>query len=785
MHSFQKHIRVIISIIFISIAVWACQPPAQEKVSIEPFHLSQVELLPGPFYEAQQTDLQYILKMDVDRLLAPYLSQAGLEPVKSLYGNWEGDGLNGHIGGHYLSALSMMYAATGNEQMLERLNYMVDWLKKCQQANGNGYVGGVPESDRIWAEIANGNIQADYFSLNGGWVPLYNIHKIFAGLRDAYLYAGNKKAFILWQNLSDWWLNTTNSLSEDQLQQMLKSEHGGLNEVFADLYAETGENKYLVLAKKLSHHLLLDPLMSQKDSLTGMHANTQIPKVIGFQRVAGLDSSTHWNKASSFFWNTVVNNRTVAFGGNSVREHFHNSDDFSAMISSEQGPETCNTYNMLRLSNLLFLKEGETKYMDYYERGLYNHILSSQHPDGGFVYFTPARPRHYRVYSQPHQGMWCCVGSGLENHTKYGEMIYARQGNDILVNLFIPSVLKWEEKGIVVEQITDFPHSDKVELAIKEMKASAEFTLKVRKPEWMTRKATIKVNGELIANKQTNGYFFINRKWDSGDKITVELPMETRLEYLPDGSKWAAYMHGPILMASITDTTDLDGLWADDSRMGHVADGNFYPTDQAPVLVGDDESLTTLDSVAPLQYSLKGKYYAPAYSNLSLIPFYQIHEARYMMYWPVTDSSGLEKMQTEIKQEEAERLALKIITLDYVKPGEQQPEADHFFKGENTHMGYSDEKYWRSGTGWFSYELRDPTQKASYFQVGIMARKGEAFEVLVNGELLNTFEASGGEEVLRIDWPFASKTRKYEVTFRATDQKMMPRVFDVRLLRAN
>ncbi|PTB91141.1 glycosyl hydrolase, partial [Marivirga lumbricoides] len=281
--------------------------------------------------------------------------------------------------------------------------------------------------------------------------------------------------------------------------------------------------------------------------------------------------------AASFFWNTVVNNRTVAFGGNSVREHFHNSDDFSSMISSEQGPETCNTYNMLRLSHLLFLEEGETRYMDYYERGLYNHILSSQHPDGGFVYFTPARPRHYRVYSQPHQGMWCCVGSGLENHTKYGEMIYAHQGNDILVNLFIPSVLEWKDRGVLLEQITDFPLSERIALTIKEIKDPSEFTFKVRKPEWLNREATIKVNDKLINNKQADGYYLITRNWNSGDKITIDLPMDTRLEYLPDGSNWAAYMHGPILMASITDATDMDGLWADDSRMGHVADGDFYP----------------------------------------------------------------------------------------------------------------------------------------------------------------------------------------------------------------
>ncbi|MEQ9305963.1 MAG: glycoside hydrolase family 127 protein, partial [Marinoscillum sp.] len=396
-----------------------------EEVHIQLFPLDQVELLDGPFKQAQQTDLNYILEMDVDRLLAPFMIEAGLDPLAPKYPNWEGDGLSGHIGGHYLSALAMMYAATGNEEIKNRFDYMLDWLQKCQQAHGNGYLGGITDGARIWAEIAKGDIRADYFSLNGGWVPLYNIHKIFAGLKDAHLYTGSETALHMWVELSDWWLDMTGELSEEQFQQMLKSEHGGLNEVFADLYAITNDQEYLAMAEKLSHHVLLDPLLQKEDHLTGMHANTQIPKVIGYQRVAQVSDKSSWTGASRFFWETVVQNRSVAFGGNSVREHFHGSGDFNPMVTSEQGPETCNTYNMMRLSKMLFESSADTRFIDFYERAQLNHILSSQHPDGGFVYFTPARPRHYRVYSLPDQGMWCCVGSGLENHTKYGEFIYA------------------------------------------------------------------------------------------------------------------------------------------------------------------------------------------------------------------------------------------------------------------------------------------------------------------------------------------------------------------------
>ncbi|GAB3818974.1 hypothetical protein GCM10028895_16800 [Pontibacter rugosus] len=414
-----------------------------------------MKLKDSPFKQAQQTDMEYILALDPDRLLAPYLREAGIKPKAESYGNWENTGLDGHIGGHYLTALSLMYSATGNPELLQRLNYMVDQLAACQQQNGNGYIGGVPGGEAMWQEIAKGNIDAGSFSLNDKWVPWYNIHKLYAGLRDAYLYTGNEKAKDMLVKLSDWSLNLTKDLTDAHMQDMLRSEHGGMNEVFADVAEITGDKKYLELARRFSHRAILDPLLAGKDNLTGMHANTQIPKVIGYKRVAEVGGDPAWAGAAGFFWNTVVNDRTVSIGGNSVREHFHPTNDFSPMIESREGPETCNTYNMLKLSKQLYLTEASAEYIDYYERGLYNHILSSQHPTrGGFVYFTPMRPRHYRVYSKPEDGFWCCVGSGLENHGKYGELIYAHNEQDLFVNLFIPSTLEWKERDITLTQST-------------------------------------------------------------------------------------------------------------------------------------------------------------------------------------------------------------------------------------------------------------------------------------------------------------------------------------------
>lgn len=292
------------------------------------FPLSSVRLLESPFKQAQETDRKYMLALNPDRLLAPYLREAGIEPKAKSYGNWESSGLDGHIGGHYLSALSNMYAATGNKELLQRLNYMIDWLDKCQQKNGNGYVGGIPGGKAMWQEIAQGKIDAEAFSLNKKWVPWYNLHKLYAGLVDAYQIAGNQKAKEVLIKLSDWCLKLTAHLSDEQMQTMLRCEQGGMNEVLANVAAITGDAKYLTLAKRFSDRKILNPLLQQKDSLNGLHANTQIPKVVGYMRIAELNGDKSWANAADFFWKTVVDNRTISIGGNSVREHFNPSDDF-------------------------------------------------------------------------------------------------------------------------------------------------------------------------------------------------------------------------------------------------------------------------------------------------------------------------------------------------------------------------------------------------------------------------------------------------------------------------
>jgi len=349
--------------------------------------------------------------------------------------------------------------------------------------------------------------------------------------------------------------------------------------------------------------------------LTGLDANTQITKVIGFHRIAGITDNHDWAKAATFFWNNVTAKRSVSFGGNSIREHFNPVDNFMPMLESNQGPETCNSYNMLRLTKSLFLDKPDANYMDYFERVLFNHILSSQHPTkGGFVYFTPIRPRHYRVYSQPQEGFWCCVGTGLENHGKYGEMIYAKSDNDLYINLFMSSELNWKEKGLVVTQTTRFPNEEKSELALK-LKKPGQFTIWVRYPKWVKQNLfKVEINSKLITiNAQPSSYIPIKRNWKSGDKITLHFSMETTVETLPDGSPWVSFLHGPIVLAAKTDTSDLRGLFANNTRMGHVAPGKLYPMDESPILVSNTSGdyLSTVKPIPgkPMNFSIGTSVY--------------------------------------------------------------------------------------------------------------------------------------------------------------------------------
>ncbi|MDA3927342.1 MAG: glycoside hydrolase family 127 protein [Prolixibacteraceae bacterium] len=685
---------------------------SQDKLYSNEFSLDNVQLLDGPFKDARDLNIEVLLKYDVDRLLAPYRKEAGLSKKAECFPNW--DGLDGHVGGHYLSAMAMNYLATGNKECKKRMDHMVSELKICQEANavkypdwGIGYLGSVPNGADIWSKIKVGDIAAIW----KGWAPYYNIHKMYAGLRDAWMYANNEEAKVLFLNFCDWAITITENLSDKQMEDMLANEYGGMNEVLADAYQITGNEKYLTAAKRYSHKEFLDPLSEGIDMLDNKHANTQIPKFIGFDRIAELSGDETYAKAASFSWETITENRSLAFGGNSRREHFPSKTSCFDYLLVTDGPESCNTYNMLKLTEDLFRDQPAAKYMDYYERATFNHILSTQHPEhGGYVYFTSARPRQHRKYSAPNMAMWCCVGTGMENHGKYNQMIFSHSNDSLFLNLFIASELNWKEKGVEIKQETNFPFEEQTKLTIT--KGSSEFNLLVRFPGWVKDGALkILVNGKEFAySEKPSSYVSIERKWKKGDEVQVLFPMKNTVEHMANVPNYIAIMHGPILLGAKTGTEDMGNLIAGDGRFDQYTGGKMLPIDKAPILIDNDiENIgNKLEPIEgkPLNFKLNVKTINPI-ENLVLEPFSQIHDSRYQIYWLSLTNDGYEQYIDSLSKAEEQRLALDSRTVDMVNTGEQQPETDHKMQSESSRTGNNfDEMFREAGReGFFSYDM--------------------------------------------------------------------------------
>ena len=715
--------------------------------SIQLFPLKDVRLLESPFSDAVKINRQYLLAHDPNRLITPFRREAGMQPKARPYGNWESGGLDGHTAGHYLSAISLMIDSGDDPdgEFHRRLGYMIDELAQIQEANGNGYLGGIPGSRDYWKRVAEGRVEL----MRNKWAPWYNLHKMYAGLRDAYLHGGSEKARELLVRYGDWCEEVTSGLTDAQMQQMLSNEYGGMNEVLADIYAITGNKKCIELAKRFNHRAVFEPLENHQDRLTGLHANTQIPKIIGMERIAALAHDATLHSGAKFFWETVTQHRSLAFGGNSVSEHFNNPNDFSGVITHREGPETCNTYNMLRLTEQLFTAEPKAAYADYYERALYNHILASIHPSKpGYVYFTSIRPDHYRVYSQPEQAFWCCVGTGMENPGRYGEFIYARARDGLYVNLFIASELSAHDYGLVLKQQTSFPDEAHTQFRLQ-LEKPTTFTLNIRHPAWVKAgDFAVKVNGRSIDAESTpSSYAAVRRQWNNGDTVDVELPMHTHVERLPDGSDWVAILYGPIVLAKPDGTDNMDGLFADDGRMAHVAHGPMIPLDKVPALLVTEEELVRHvvpdRSAGPLHFRITDVIEPAESEALPLIPFFRLHERRYQMYWELTNAEQIAARKEKLAAEERARAAREAATLDSIAVGEQQPEVEHELKGEGMQSGIHNGRRWRHGT-WIQYTLDPRGAREVILAVKYSGDdRGREFDISVNGTVIATQRLTG------------------------------------------
>ena len=789
--------RIILSAVIAAVALTA---GAQDKLYTNTFNLSQVELTDGPFKHAMDLNVKVLLEYDTDRLLAPFLKEAGLPKKAELFPNWEG--LDGHVGGHYVSALAIHYAATGNKDCYDRLVYMIDELEKCQNANGDGYLGGVPNSKQLWGNLKKG----DFGLFRGAWVPWYNVHKMYAGLRDAWQYAGIEKAKTMFLKFCDWGLEEFKDLTDAQMEQMTGTEFGGMNEIFADAFQMTGDRKYIEAAKRFRHKDIFENMADGNDNLDGKHANTQVPKAVGYARVAALDNDARARQAAEFFWDRVANHRSVVIGGNSRSEHFPSASDYKSYVEHREGPESCNTNNMLKLTEFLFAIDPRAEYADFYEKAMYNHILSTQHPEhGGYVYFTSMRPGHYRVYSAVNQGMWCCVGTGMENHGKYGEFIYTHDGaSELRVNLFIASKLTWTENQAVITQETQFPYAESSKLTFK-MKKAKTFRLMVRCPEWTTDGYSIKVNGkEYAAGAEKQSYVTIERKWKNGDVVEISLPMKTTVEPLDNQPSYLAVKKGPIVLAARTGTNDLAGLVADDGRWSHIAHGSLTPIDETPIMIGSrqqiEQKLENMQPVEgkPLHFTVPGLFDSKRYADLELEPFYNLHDSRYAIYFLSLSNDDYDAMLSRMRQAEEAMLQLDRRTVDAIVPGEQQPEADHKFQNDGSNSDRQENKTYRTVRrgGSFSYDLYTDGNEKLNLCIGYWGNENGQFgrqrglDILIDGQLFKAetdFANNGREEIVRKEYAVPEELikgkEKIRITFRPTEGAVCPRIFDIRFLK--
>ncbi|MDT0684735.1 glycoside hydrolase family 127 protein [Autumnicola psychrophila] len=601
-----------------------------KNVEVEAFDLSDVVLKESRFKENMKRESEWIMSFPVQRLLHSFRTNAGvysgyegghyeIQPL----GGWESMDceLRGHAIGHMLSSLGLFYASTGNEDFKKKGDSLIAGLHEVQITLGDtGYLSAYPEN------LINRNIRGERV-----WAPWYTLHKLFAGLIDQYLYSGNKEALEVVKGMANWAYNKLKPLSEEQRALMLRNEFGGMNDSFYTLYSITKNPDHKWLAEYFYDDKVLDPLKAKEDNLNKMHANTYIPKLIGLARATELGGNDEYLEVADFFWNTVVEHHSFVTGSNSDKEKFFESDKISEHLTGYTG-ESCNVYNMLKLTRHLFAQNPTVKYLDYYEKALYNHILGQQDPVTGYTaYFLPMLPGAHKVYSTRDESFWCCVGTGFENHAKYGEFIYSHDDESLYVNLFIPSILNWEEKGISLIQENNFPRENTTQLTI-ETNEPKKINLKVRYPSWATD-ATVRINGKKKSSHAKKGSFIqISEEWKDGDKIEISFGMELEAVPTPNDPDILAFTYGPVVLAGRMGTknmTEPAPYSNPDVRNDYYTYDYKVPTELTNKV---DLNINRLSreieriSENKLNFLIKDQ-------GITLSPIANIHGERYIIYW--------------------------------------------------------------------------------------------------------------------------------------------------------
>lgn len=741
------------------------------------FNLKDVQLLDGsPFKHAMDIDAAYMLALKPDRLLNRFYKNSGLRPKDSAYGGWERDGLSGHTLGHYLSACAMMYASSGNEQFKEQVAYIVSELARCQAARKTGYVGAIPKEDTIFYRIQRGDIKSGGFDLNGGWSPWYTVHKVMAGLLDAYLYCDNKQALKVVKKMADWTGDIINPLNDEQRQRMLRCEYGGMNDMLANLYSITGEKKYLALSYKFYDDFVMQPLAEGKeDPLAGKHSNTNIPKAIGSARQYELTANNPDAVIAKRLWEIVVTQHTYVNGGNGNYEYFGATGKLSDALSDNTA-ESCSAYNMLKLSGRLFTWQPQVRLADYMERTLYNDILASQHPETAMMlYFEPLRMGSKKEYSDSFHTFTCCVGSGMENHAKYTENIYF-QGADgsLYVNLFIPSKLNWKDQKVTLTQTNTYPEKASTSFAITTA-SPKQFTIRIRKPWWAATDPAITVNGKPVTALVENGYMAVQQTWRTGDQVEVHFPMQVYTESMPDNKNRIAVLYGPLVMA------------------GNLGDTMPDPVYGTPVLLTDSRNTiewVAADAVHPLQFHTKG---VGKPFDVTLTPFYQNVDNFYSVYWDFFTNADWSTRQTQYEAEKKRAKEIEERTVDIMRLGEMQPERDHNLKASE--FSYASSAFGKSGrearkNGFFSFDMKVLPNGGNILlcqYIGDDRRR--AFDILIDGVKIASQELNGGTtgKFFEVEYPIpvalTNGKTTVEVKIQGKDDKTAGRVFGCRIIK--